>query len=286
MINGVQALVFLVLAFALCWVGKLGFGLFHPGTRVDREVTARDNVAFAVPLGAYYLAILVVISAPLGGVTAPAGAGSRGDLAHDAVVVLLSGLLAIALLNVASLVTLTFRFRGLDLHREVLERGNVAAGIVLAGSHVANALLVVGALGDEGGIGPALVFWLYAQVLLELAALVFLRGVRYDAGREIRKDNRAAALMVAGVLVAMGNVLRLAITGPFEGWAPGFIAATGYASIGLGLLFAVRWLTDWLLLPGVTIREEVLEQAVPNVGVGWIEAVFYVGASVLIGASL
>jgi hypothetical protein len=56
--------------------------------------------------------------------------------------------------------------------------------------------------------------------------------------------------------------------------------------VGVVLLFVVRWLTDVLLLPGVTIRHEVLEQEVPNVGVGYIEAVFYVGASLLIGWSL
>jgi hypothetical protein len=35
-------------------------------------------------------------------------------------------------------------------------------------------------------------------------------------------------------------------------------------------------------LPGVTIRHEVVEQTVPNVGVGYLEALFYLGASFLI----
>jgi uncharacterized membrane protein YjfL (UPF0719 family) len=108
----------------------------------------------------------------------------------------------------------------------------VAAGIVVAGFHMASALLVLGA--------PA--------------AAVFLRVVHEDMTAEIRRDNRAVALSLAGGLVAMGNVLRLAISGPFEGWARGLASATGYAMAGLALLFAARWLTDWLLLPGVTIR--------------------------------
>lgn len=196
------------------------------------------------------------------------------------------GGLAVALLNLASVANRRLLVRGLDVGREILDRENVAAGIVVAGSHVANALLILGALSDEGGLLPAAVFWLYAQVLLELAAIVFFRAVRYDAAAMIRNDNRAVAFMLAGALVGMGNILRMSVSGPFEGWTPGVAAATGYAVVGLVLLFGVQWFTDWLLLRGVTIRQEVLEHHVPNVGGGYLEALFYVGASLLIGWSL
>ncbi|MGH7320402.1 MAG: DUF350 domain-containing protein, partial [Candidatus Rokuibacteriota bacterium] len=146
--------------------------------------------------------------------------------------------------------------------------------------------LVLGALSDEGGLLPAAVFWLYGQVLLMGAALVFVRLVGYDLATEIRRGNRAIALTLSGALVAIGNVVRMSVTGPFEGWTSAFAAATGYAMAGLVLLFVTRQLTDWLLLPGVTIRQEVLEQEVPNIGVGYLEALFYLGASFLIGWSL
>ncbi len=279
MTSGVQVVVFFLLAFAVCWVGKLAYGLFHPRARVDKEVTARDNLAFAVPLGAYYLGILIVMGGPLSG-------QSRGDLLRDGLSVIAWGLLAVLLLNLASLVKHRILLRGLDLFAEIIERKNLAAGIVVAGFDIAGALLVLGALGDEGGLLPAAAFWLYAQVLLTLAAAVFLRVVHEDLGAEVRRGNRAVALSLAGVLVAMGNVLRLAISGPFDGWGAGFAAATGYALAGLALLFAARWLTDWLLLPGVTIRHEVVEQEVPNVGVGYLEALFYLGTSFLIAWTL
>jgi uncharacterized membrane protein YjfL (UPF0719 family) len=279
MTSGVQVVVYFLLVFALCWVGKLAYGVFHPRARVDVELTAKDNLAFAVPLGAYYLGILIVMGAPLSG-------QSRGDMLQDALSVIAWGLLAVALLNLASLAKRRTLFHGFDLFGEILERGNVAAGIVVAGFHISSALLVLGALADEGGLLPAAVFWLYAQILLTLAAAVFLRVVHEDLTAEIRRGNRAVALSFAGVLVAMGNVLRLAISGPFEGWGRGFAAATGYAMVGLVLLFAARWLLDWLLLPGVTIRQEVVEQEVPNVGVGYLEALFYLGTSFLIAWTL
>ena len=279
MTPGVQVVVYFLLAFALCWVGKLAYGLFHPRARVDKEMTARDNLAFAVPLGAYYLGILIVMGGPLSG-------QPRGSLLRDGLSVIAWGLLAVLLLNLASLAKHRILFRRLDLFGEILERKNLAAGMVVAGFHIASALLVLGALADEGGLLPAAAFWLYAQVLLTLAAAIFLRVVHEDLAGEVRKGNRAVTLSLAGALVAMGNVLRLAISGPFEGWARGFAAATGYALAGLALLFAARWLTDWLLLPGVTIRHEVVEQEVPNVGVGYLEALFYLGTSFLIAWTL
>lgn len=276
---GLSAVTYLALSFLICWVGKAAYGVFHPGVRVDREMTARDNLAFAVPLGAYYLGILIVMGAPLSG-------QPRGDLWRDAVSVAGWGLLAMVLLNVASLLNRRLIFGGVDLFREILERNNLAAGILVAASHVANALLILGALADEGGLLPAAAFWLYAQLLLTVAVFGFLHLVGYDLPVEAARGNQAVALAVGGLLVATANILRMSISGPFEGWSAGFAASTGYAVAGLVLLFVVRQLTDWLLLPGVTIRQEVLEQEVPNVGVGYLEALFYLGASLLVGWSL
>ena len=279
MTSGAQVVVSVLLGFVLCWVGKLAYGLFHPRTRLDVEVAAKDNLAFAVPLGAYYLGILIVMGAPLSG-------QARGGVVQDSLSVVGWGVLAVAFLNLGSLVKRKILFRELDLYGEILARKNVAAGILAGGFHIANALLILGALGDEGGLLPAAVFWLYAQVLLALAAAVFLRLTHENLTAEIRRRNQAVALSLAGVLVAMGNVLRLAVSGPFEGWGAGLASATGYALAGLAILFAARWLFDWLLLPGVTIRHEILEQEVPNTGVGYLEALIYLGSSFLIAWAL
>ena len=45
-------------------------------------------------------------------------------------------------------------------------------------------------------------------------------------------------------------------------------------------------MTDWLLVPGVTLEQELVRQAKPNVGAGLLEAFSYVAASFLIGAAL
>src|SRR5205814_1628311 len=120
----------------------------------------------------------------------------------------------------------------------------------------------------------------------KVAAKAFLTTVRYDLVSEIRRQNRAVACSLAGLLIAMANILRMAIAGSFQDWSSAFASATGYAVAGLVLLFAARWLADHVLLPGVTIHHEVVEQDVPNVGVGYLEALLYFGASLLVGWSL
>ena len=149
----VEGVAFLAICFVLCWIGKLVYGLFHPGTRIDREVTARDNVAFAIPLGGYYLGIVIAVGAPL-------ASQSRADTLRDVGSVALWGLLAILLLNLASIGNRVMLLRHLDLDREILGERNMAAGIILGGSHVANGLIILGALEGEGGLLPAAVFWL------------------------------------------------------------------------------------------------------------------------------
>ncbi len=94
MTNGVGTVLYVLLGFALCWVGKRVYGLFHPRARVDTELTAKDNVAFAVPLGGYYLGILIVMGAPLSG-------ASRGGLLPDLLAAAAWGLLGVLLLNLA-----------------------------------------------------------------------------------------------------------------------------------------------------------------------------------------
>ena len=276
MIAVITTVAYLVLAFGLCWAGKAAFGVLHPGARLDRELLARDNVAFAVPLGAYYLGILLAMGGPLSG-------GAYGGLVHDLGTAALFGLLAVVLLNLALGADRFLEHRGLDLAAEIFERENLAAGILVGGTTLASALIVMGAFTGEGGVLPAAVFWLYGEALMTLAALALPRIMSLDLADEMRRGNVAVALAFAGTLIAMGNIIRLGIMGTFYGWGAGLYAATLYAAGGLLLLLLVRRLTDWLLMPGVTLRHELLEQKAPNAGVGFLVGALSLGASFLVG---
>lgn len=274
--NPVLMVAYLLLGYALCLLGRQGLGVFLPDLDVDRELTAKDNPAFAVPLGAYYLGILLALGGPL-------AAPGTGRGVQDLVSAAAWGVLAVVMLNISLTAHRRLMLRGVDLRREIVDRRNLAAGVLLAGAVLANALLVLGALSGDGGLAPAAGFWVYAQLLLTGAAWAAPRLLRYNLPAEIRKGNTALALAAAGLWVGMGNILRMAVTGHFEGWSQGLAASTAYAAGGLAFLFLARELTDRLLLPGVTVRGEILEQSRPNAGVGYLLAAFYLGASILVG---
>ncbi|GCL35492.1 hypothetical protein SR1949_05870 [Sphaerospermopsis reniformis] len=48
-------------------------------------------------------------------------------------------------------------------------------------------------------------------------------------------------------------------------------------------LVGIRWLADLILVPGVKISDEIVNQEIPNVGAGLIEAFAYIAASFLSG---
>jgi hypothetical protein len=48
-------------------------------------------------------------------------------------------------------------------------------------------------------------------------------------------------------------------------------------------LVGIRWLADLILVPSVKISDEIVNQEIPNVGAGLIEAFAYIAASFLSG---
>lgn len=269
-------LFYLVLGLTLCWVGKTAYGLIHPNVQVDRELTGKDNLAFALALGGYFLAILIALGAALSG-------PPRGFSWRDAASSAAWGLGAVVLLNAGAQLTRRGLFPGLSVHGEIVSRGNVSVGILAAASYVANGLVILGALSGPGSALSGLFFWAYGLLWLALSVHALPWLLRYELSSQLTRDNRAVAVSAAGALLGIGNILRLSMSGPAPDMSAGVAAMTGYAAVGIGALLVSCQLFDGLLLPGVTVREEILQQAMPNVGVGFIMGLFYLGASILVG---
>lgn len=265
----------LALGLALCWAAKHLYALFHPGARVRHELVARDNAAFASSLAGYYFALLVALGGPLTAARGLPAPRLWGEVAAW-------GLLDALLLNAGSLLKRRLALRRLSLDGEIA-RGNLSAGIVAAAAHAANGLLLYGALNGERGLAQGLALWAYGQVWLSAAAALLPFFLRCDLPRELASDNRAAAWLSAGALVATGNLMRLALTGEFWGLRDSLLSTSGYAVLGLGAILLLSELVDRALLGGVSLRRELIEQKRPNAGLGFLLAVLWVGASFLAG---
>ena len=101
-------------------------------------------------------------------------------------------------------------------------------------------------------------------------------------GAELR-DNVAVGVAFAGALVGVGNVLRVGLSGDFESWSANLTDFAYWTVAALVLLPVMRFLSDKLLAPGVSLTAELVQAEKPNVGAGFIEAFSYVAASMLIG---
>ena len=271
----ILALLYLVCAYALFWVGKRVFDVLHPAFRVTTELVDNDNVALALALVGYYLGLVLTI----GGVLS----GPSHGLVEDMVDILLYGPLGIVLLNLSTLVSdklILFQFAN---ERDIIHDQNAGTGISEAGVYTATGLILFGALsGETGTIWTALAFWGLGQLGLILTGLVYEWITPYSIHTEIERDNVAVGVSFAGALIAMGNILGFAASEEFFSWQRNVLAFGSYALVGLVFLPAVRFATDKLLLPGTSISAKLVEQDHPHLGVACLEMFSYVSASFLI----
>ncbi len=242
----ILAVIYLICAYALLWLGKLVFDLLHPEFHVREELLDNDNVALALALVGYYLGLVFAI----GGVLS----GPSHGLMEDVVDIILYGPLGIILLNISTVVSdklILFQF---DNTKEIIQDHNAGTGITEAGVYIATGLILFGALsGETGTIWTALAFWGLGQVGLILTGLVYEWITPYSIHTEIERDNVAVGVSFAGALIGMGNILRFAASDEFFSWQSYITVFGTYALVGLVFLRLIRFATEKILLPGTSI---------------------------------
>jgi len=266
----------LVVGFGLFWVGQLAYQKLFRRINLNLELFGKDNPAVAIALVGYYLGIVIA----LGGVL-----GQPSDTWQEKLLSLASyGATVILLMLAGAWVGDRLILRHCDGAREVIEERNVGAAAVEAGNHIANGLILNAALaGESGGWLVGLVCWLIGLGILIIVSLVYPRAAAYDVFGEIQKrNNPAAGVALAGLLIATGNIVRVAFTPEFQNWFYSLVQYSLILLFCLGALVVTRWLADLVLVPGVKISDEIVNQSIPNLGAGLIEAFAYIGSSFLI----
>lgn len=270
----------IAIGFLLFWLGQLAYRkLFRRRMELNLELFVKDNPAVAIALVGYYFGIVIA----LGGVL-----DKTLSILPEKLLNLASyGCLVILLMLAGAWVGDRLILKHFDCDREIIQERNIGAAFVEAGNHIANGLILNASLGGEGGnllVGFAC--WLIGLGVLVLASAVYPRFAKYNVFREIEKrNNPAAGIACAGLLVATGNIVRVAFAPEFQDWVSSFRVYGLNLLFCLALLVAIRWLADLILVPGVKISDEIVNQEVPNLGAGLIEAFAYIAASFLIAWS-
>jgi len=272
-------LSYLLSTFILFAIGKFVYGLFHPNIKVNHELVEKDNLAFSLAHVGYFTGLIITIG---GAVIGPTD-GFWVDLINIGIY----GLTGIILLNISMRINDLIILSKFKIHDEIIRDQNVGTGAIEGANAIATGLILMGAIsGEGGGILTALVFWAIGQVVLIITGFVYNLITPYDIHEHIEKDNVAVGVGFAGAIIALGNLIRHGLMIDFVSWQVSLMNVGYDVLIGLFFLPIARVIADKLLLPGQNLTDEIVNQEKPNIGAATVEALAYVGGSVLISWSL
>ena len=270
----------IMIGFGIFWLGQLAYQKLFRRLELNLELFVRDNPAVAIALVGYYLGIVIALAGVL--------EQEASDWQEKLLLLASYGATVILLMLAGAWIGDRFILRRCDTAREVLQEQNVGAAAAEAGVHIANGLILSAALGGQSGnwiVG--VVCWVIGLAVLILVSRIYPRVAAYNVFGEIcRRNNPAAGVALAGLLIATGNIIRIAFTPEFENWAQSFAQYGLALVICLVALVVIRWVADLVLAPGVKISDEIVHQSIPNLGAGLLEAFAFVGGSFLIAWSL
>jgi uncharacterized membrane protein YjfL (UPF0719 family) len=274
----VIVLGFFAVSVILLSIGRAVFTLMYPRCNVREELVDKDNPAMAIVLGGYVIGIALAIGGSL------VGPSLTVRLAfYD---LLIYGPLGILFMLCSHFIADKIMLRSFDAVKEIVEDRNCGTGVIVAANHVAMGLVVYGAVAGEGTFLSAVVFWILGQLALIVATWFYSRILPFDIHKQIEKDNVAAGVSFAGVLVATGNIVRFAIQGNFVSWERDLLFFAVVMGTGAILLPISRLIVERIMLSGRRLVDEIAKQQVPNIGAAIIEASIYVALSFLIGWSV
>jgi uncharacterized membrane protein YjfL (UPF0719 family) len=247
------------------------------GQTLHAMLTEDDNPAMGIAIAGYLFGVFWTVTVLLGNL--------HYELLPDLRTVLLYGGIGIGLLTVVALGTCRV-FLGMGVQQPLAAR-NVAAALVVAGVYIATSLTYSGTLsGEGGGFWIMLLFFLLGQLALLGITYAFRRLTSYDDVQEIAAGNIAAALALMGLLIAVGLIVRRAVSGDYTG----FFHSVG--SFLLALLLALVFypvrqvLVQWILLGGpMHWRHSLVDSEITqdkNVAVGLLEATAYVTSALFL----
>ena len=270
----VKAAGYIVIGVALCYLGKTIRARIPQWKNTDAGIISGGGDALALSSGAYYLAVLLSLGGPI--------SWASDSLALGLAEAFVFGLLAVLLLNLSVLIAEKTYLARWKLAAGI-KAGDAGAGLAEGAHYIALGLMIMGASwGDSGGPGIMLCFWLLGQIFLWLALTAYLKIVSLNMPASL-DGNFPAALSMAGGMIAFGNVVRAAISGPFLGWARSGLESAGYFVFGFAALLGARWLADAWLFPKATFNGEIFKKTPPNRAAGILDALLFIGVSILLG---
>ena len=272
----ITSIIYLIAVLFILFLGKWVYNMLNPKFNLKEELVKNDNFALALAVVGYLFGLVLA----MGGILEGPSLGWKDDVID----IVFYGITSIILLNISIIINNKIIMYKFDNIKELITDKNAGTGIVEAANHIAMGLIIFGSVSGEGGsLITFVVFWISGQVMLILSTFIYNLILPFDLHEHIEKDNVAVGVSFAGMIIALGNIIRIGLSGNFTSWQDSLVKFAIFTCFGIIMLPVIRFITDKVLLPGERLTDELVNQETPNIGAGAIEAFSYIGASFLIG---
>ncbi|MCE3231946.1 MAG: putative rane protein [Rickettsiaceae bacterium] len=284
--NSYNYIMLINLAIAILVFSSIRFvsgAVSHINT--SKELFKKDNPAFGLSLAGLVVAVTIVLTGAIYG-------DPIYTLEDSAVSVGLYGLMGLVLMAITRVIFDKIALPKISIRDEIV-KGNISAGLVDAGNVIATAIIIrtmmvwVEANTIEG-MAAVLTGFVISQLLLTATTYVrTLRLKQLNDGKplqdEIRKDNIAMAARFAGrkigsafAITAASNMLV------FESYDIQWLllAWAGVSIIMMGVLSILSFIANKVILAGVDIDNEIINQR--NAALGVVQSVIYISLGLLL----
>ncbi len=218
-----QAVIYVILGTGFVWLAKRiddwRTKAFNDDIHIDD-----GNVAVGLRRSGLYLGIAIALTGAM--------TGSSKGFWLDIVQLSVDGLFITGFMFSTRFINDTIMLGHIDNDAECVRRfeqpdgtvktGNTAVGMVEAGMYLATGFILHGSF--SGGEAPfsgdpeCHSLFVIGQAILLILGLFYEMTTPFNVRNEIKADNPAAGIGLAGILIALGIILMASLSGPFTGW--------------------------------------------------------------------
>jgi uncharacterized membrane protein YjfL (UPF0719 family) len=276
-----RVLCYILLALVILFIAKLINGKLSD-YELNHELTENDNKAIAISFSGFLIALCIVISGVL---FSPSSMDSMDEAAspflQDIKMTLIWSAVGVSLLLISRLLCDKLMLPSFSNKVELVRDRNVGVGFVQAGAYVSTALVLKASLSSPvdlpllEDIGLTAIWFIVSQILIILYSIAYQKTTKHDIHQELKNDNAAVGVALAGNIIAFGILLSF-----FIAVYDSILGLIIWAVLSMVMLGLVRFAVDKLILPGHSLSTELSEDR--NWGAGAIEAVTAIGAALII----
>jgi uncharacterized membrane protein YjfL (UPF0719 family) len=270
-----QSGLFLLLCLVLFFVAKVTFKLVNSKINVNQELIDNDNIAFYISYLAYFLAFVLIV----GGVMKSEG---TGDFWNELQLVGLYGLIGILALNLSAIIKDKVFHSKISTWNEIVANQKVSVGILKGANYVSAGVIISGIMLTEVNKPvEALIFLAFALIAASLGFIYYNLIMPFNVRQQIYDGNIAVSLSTAGVQVAFAILIYSGFQITHTDWQDSLMNIGIDVIGGIIILPVIRLIVDKVFLPNRKITDELVNQDVPNLGLGLFEATAYIGGALL-----